>query len=164
MNLFMYKKITLSFLLILGSFLTGMAGNQDISIIPKPVKMKTGTGSFVISDHTALLFNAGDEEAMNTARLFAGQLQMAGGPVMTALGVSKNYRNIPGIIFSIKKDSRIPVEGYELTVSRNNILIEGGSGAGLFYGMQTLLQLLPPVPRDKHIGSAQLRQRCHVAP
>jgi hexosaminidase len=91
-----------------------------------------------------LLFVAGDEEAMNTARLFAGHLQMAGGPVMTALGVVRNYRNIAGIIFSIKKDGDIPAEGYTLKVSKNNIIIEGGSGAGLFYGMQTLLQLLPP--------------------
>lgn len=140
----MSKKITLTVLLIFTLFLAGMAGNPAISIIPKPVKMKMGSGNFIINDHTALLFVAGDEEAMNTARLFAGHLQMAGGPVLTALGVVKNYRNISGIIFSIKKDGRIPVEGYVLTVSKNNIIIEGGSGAGLFYGMQTLLQLLPP--------------------
>ncbi|HZX61719.1 MAG TPA: beta-N-acetylhexosaminidase, partial [Bacteroidales bacterium] len=140
----MLKKITLSFLLIFAFFLVGMAGNPAVSIIPKPIKMKMRSGNFLINDRTALLFTAGDQEAMNTARLFAGQLQMAGGPVMTALGVSKNYRNIAGIIFSIKKDGRIPAEGYVLTVSKNNIIIEGGSGAGLFYGMQTLLQLLPP--------------------
>jgi len=140
----MLKKITLSVLLIFAFFLVGMAGNPSVSIIPKPIKMKMRSGNFLINDRTALLFTAGDQEAMNTARLFAGQLQMAGGPVMTALGVSKNYRNIAGIIFSIKKDGRIPAEGYVLTVSKNNIIIEGGSGAGLFYGMQTLLQLLPP--------------------
>lgn len=140
----MLKKITLSVLLIFAFFLAGMAGNPAVSLIPKPVKMKMRSGNFLINDRTALLFTAGDQEAMNTARLFAGQLQMAGGPVMTALGVSKNYRNIAGIIFSIKKDGRIPAEGYVLTVSKKNIIIEGGSGAGLFYGMQTLLQLLPP--------------------
>ena len=106
--------------------------------------MKMGNGVFFINDRTALLFTAGDEEAMNTARMFAGHLEMAGGPVLTALGVSSNYMNIPGIIFIIKKDTHIPSEGYVLTVSKNNIIIEGGSGAGLFYGMQTLLQLLPP--------------------
>jgi len=140
----MTKKITLSALLIFAFFLAGMAVNPAVSIIPKPVKMKMGSGSFLITDRTVLLFIAGDEEAMNTARLFAGHLQMAGGPVLTALGIGKSYRTIAGIIFSIKKDGRIPAEGYELTVSKNNIIIEGASGAGLFYGMQTLLQLLPP--------------------
>lgn len=103
-----------------------------------------GTGSFLINDQTALYYNAGNEEAMNTARMFAVQLEIAGGPVINALGVSKNYHNISGIVFSIKSDGRIPKEGYVLTVSKNNIIIEGGSGAGLFYGMQTLLQILPP--------------------
>ncbi len=140
----MLKKIAISTLLISSFFLSGMAVNPAISIIPKPVKMKMGTGVFFINDRTALLFTAGDEEAMNTARMFAGHLEMAGGPVLTALGVSSNYMNIPGIIFIIKKDTHIPSEGYVLTVSKNNIIIEGGSGAGLFYGMQTLLQLLPP--------------------
>ncbi len=140
----MSKKITLTVFLLFAFFLVGMAVNPVVSIIPKPVKIKMGSGSFFINDRTALLFIAGDEQAMNTARLFAGHLQMAGGPVLTALGVSKNYRNIAGIIFSIKNDGRIPSEGYELTVSKNNIIIEGGSGAGLFYGMQTLLQILPP--------------------
>jgi hexosaminidase len=140
----MLKKISISTLLILSFCMSGMAVNPVISIIPKPVKMKTGTGSFLINDHTALLFNAGDEEAMSTARMFAGQLEMAGGPVLTPLGVGQNYRNISGIVFSITKDVHLPSEGYVLTVSKNNIIIEGGSGAGLFYGMQTLLQLLPP--------------------
>jgi hexosaminidase len=140
----MLKKIILIGLLTFTFFLSGRTENPALSIIPKPVKMKTGTGSFLISDRTALLFTAGDEEAMNTARLFAGHLQMAGGPVLTALGVVKNYKNIAGIIFSIRKEGRIPAEGYLLTVSKNNIILEGGSGAGLFYGMQTLLQLFPP--------------------
>ncbi len=140
----MLKKNTLSIILIFSLLFPILAVTQAVSIIPKPVKIKMGSGNFLINDRTALLFIAGNEEAMNTARLFAGHLQMAGGPVLTALGVTKNYRNIAGIIFSIKKDGRIPAEGYKLTVSKNNIIIEGGSGAGLFYGMQTLLQLLPP--------------------
>jgi hexosaminidase len=140
----MLKKITLSIFLVFVLFLSGRTENQPVSIIPRPLKIKPGTGSFIINDHTQLLFTSGDEEALNTARLFAGHLEMAGGPVLTALGVSKNYQNIQGIIFSIKTGGHLPAEGYVLTVSRNNIIVEGGSGAGLFYGMQTLLRLLPP--------------------
>jgi hexosaminidase len=35
-------------------------------------------------------------------------------------------------------------ENYELTVDANGVAVRGGDGAGLFYGTQTLLQLLPP--------------------
>jgi hexosaminidase len=140
----MHRKIFLSALLSCILSLSLPAGNPEISIIPKPVKMKVLQGTFRINDRTQLLFSAGDQEALNTARLFAGHLEMAGGPVLTALGVGKNYRKISGIIFSIRKEAGLPVEGYKLTVTKHNILIEGESGAGLFYGMQTLLQLLPP--------------------
>ena len=140
----MLKRTAISAFLVLSFFLSSMAGNPVVSIIPKPVKMKMGAGNFVISDRTGLFFTAGDKEAMSTASMFANQLEMAGGPVLTALGVSKDHRNLNCIVFSIVKDSHIPAEGYILTVSKDNIIIEGGSGAGLFYGLQTLLQLLPP--------------------
>ncbi|MCX6243554.1 MAG: family 20 glycosylhydrolase [Bacteroidetes bacterium] len=140
----MHRKILLSSLLLCIVSLSLSAGNPEISIIPKPVKIKVLQGTFRISDRTQLLFTAGNEEAMNTARLFAGHLEMAGGPVLTALGVGQNYKKITGIIFSIRKDGTLPAEGYKLTVSATNIIIEGETGAGLFYGMQTLLQLLPP--------------------
>src|SRR5205823_2729608 len=35
-------------------------------------------------------------------------------------------------------------EGYELTVAADSIVIRAPAAAGLFYGVQTLLQLLPP--------------------
>ena len=139
----MLRKITIPALLLF-SFLSLTASVPSPSIIPKPLKMKNLPGNFTISDHTALLFIAGSEEARNTAHLFSGHLWLAGGPVLTALGVTRNYKGIPGIIFSIRKDGSLPAEGYMLKVTKNNIIIEGGSGAGLFYGMQTLLQLLPP--------------------
>jgi hexosaminidase len=140
----MHRKNLLPVLLLCILSFSLTAGNPEVSIIPKPVKVKVVPGVFRISDHTPLLFSAGDQEAMNTARLFAGHLEMAGGPVLTALGVGMNYKNMPGIIFSIRKESGQPAEGYKLTVTQNNICLEGESGAGLFYGMQTLLQLLPP--------------------
>ena len=44
-------------------------------------------------------------------------------------------------------DSRLaaePVESYELTVSRDSVLLRAGNHEGLFMGMQTIRQLLPP--------------------
>ena len=76
----MLNKITLSGLLFLASLLTGMAENPALSVIPKPVKMKTGTGSFLISDRTALLFDAGNELAMNTASYLQATFKWQAGP------------------------------------------------------------------------------------
>jgi hexosaminidase len=40
--------------------------------------------------------------------------------------------------------TNLGTEGYELTIATNSILIRAPTATGLFYGVQTLLQLLPP--------------------
>jgi hexosaminidase len=40
--------------------------------------------------------------------------------------------------------TNLGTEGYELTIATNSVVIRGPTAAGLFYGVQTLLQLLPP--------------------
>jgi len=41
-------------------------------------------------------------------------------------------------------EKRLPDESYELTITSNSISIQASDKAGLFYGAQTLLQLIPP--------------------
>ena len=140
-----YIMLLVFLLVITGKiFATENLGQTQISIVPKPVKMKSGIGNFLVNDHTMLLFTAGSEEAMQTARLFGGYFEMSGGPVLTAQGVGKGHCYPGGIIFSINAGVKIPAEGYELRVTKNCIFLEASGGAGLFYGMQTLIQLLPP--------------------
>ncbi len=114
-----------------------------ISIVPKPVKVKPAAGIFRITDRTQLFFTAGNEEAQRTARFFAGHLQYSGGPVMTALGIGKKHNKAVGIIFLIDPKASLPSEGYILRINKKRIIIESSTGAGLFYGMQSLLQLFP---------------------
>lgn len=113
------------------------------AIVPVPVMMKILPGTYTIMDSSDLLFTAGHAELKQIAVLFAGQLIHAGGPALKILGVGKDYKSLPGIILIIKPDEDQP-EGYQLKVSKQNIIITGKSAAGVFYGIQTLLQLLPP--------------------
>jgi hexosaminidase len=52
-----------------------------------------------------------------------------------------------GTVFSepvtVRIDAGLPAEGYRLTVGESGIDLTGGSAAGVFYGMQTLRQMLP---------------------
>jgi len=61
---------------------------------------------------------------------------------LTISNQTKEPKKKPGIVLTLKV-GQLPVEGYKLLVKPNGIQIAGGSEAGVFYGIQTLLQLLP---------------------
>ena len=47
-----------------------------------------------------------------------------------------------GKLISLKKGNNYIKEGYQLKINRNDISIEASSGEGIFYGIQTLIQLM----------------------
>lgn len=39
----------------------------------------------------------------------------------------------------------LPAEGYRISIDENKIIIQAKDGAGIFYALQSLLQLCPPM-------------------
>ncbi|MEI7983181.1 MAG: family 20 glycosylhydrolase, partial [Bacteroidota bacterium] len=114
------------------------------SIVPLPVHMKIKTGAFAMDKDTRIMVAGEDQEATRIARLFADQLHFAGGPDLTITGTGMDTKQ-SFIIFTLNREKKgIPPEGYELKVTQKQIHLTAESGAGLFYGVQTLFQLLPP--------------------
>jgi len=124
------------------------AGNTDqtvISITPKPVFMKIRAGTFMIHEQIPILVSTTDADMKQVAVLLSDQFRFCGGPFLKIRNLTPEEKNIPSILLIYTKDkSGIPPEGYFLKVTKSHILIEASTGAGLFYGMQSLLQLLPP--------------------
>jgi hexosaminidase len=116
----------------------------EISIIPRPVALERTTGNFNISKATTIMVENPDDESLRVANMFAERLKTAGGLI---LNVVETHEFSPGknvILFTTTgADSSLGKEGYQLSVSRNNVLIKAPTAAGLFYGMQTIFQLLP---------------------
>ncbi len=54
-----------------------------------------------------------------------------------------------GIILKFDKSLAANKEGYRLSVKNNAVVLSGGTAAGVFYGTQTLLQMLPAAIHDK---------------
>ncbi|MBX3254686.1 MAG: beta-N-acetylhexosaminidase [Chitinophagaceae bacterium] len=112
---------------------------HSLPIIPAPVKAQVRTGYFTISPQTVIVDRNGGEKA--TVEFFNAYLEKYYGftlPVQKK--ADKNY-----ISFSTKTFVKAPGnrERYTLTVTPANIHITGDGHAGTFYGLQTLLQLLP---------------------
>ena len=119
--------------------------NSSFSIVPQPASIKMKPGKFRITNQTMLLVAERDIDLKNVAILFAEQLRLAGGPFLRVESMMDEMNDGNAIVFAYNKNrEKLPTEGYRLNISQNGILLTGNSGAGLFYGMQTLLQLLPP--------------------
>ena len=131
-----YTKVCL-FLWVLGMCLTAHSLKAQ-SVIPVPLKMEQGTGCFLLSENTKLYINLQGLEA----QLLENCLQAL--PVHLKKGKKKDTQNILSLLITEKNHQLPSPESYTLSVTPQQILIRATSGAGLFYGLQTLLQLAQP--------------------
>ena len=131
-----YAKVCL-FLWVLGMCLTAHSLKAQ-SVIPVSLKMEQGTGCFLLSENTKLYINLQGLEA----QLLENCLQAL--PVHLKKGKKKDTQNILSLLITEKNHQLPSPESYTLSVTPQQILIRATSGAGLFYGLQTLLQLAQP--------------------
>jgi hexosaminidase len=123
-------------------FLAACSSPQEpVSIIPQPVEIEYGKGNFKASGEIPIYFQAGNEEIFGIANYLAAFF----GPskINTPL-LELNGKKLPGKGIFLLLDPDIENhEGYVLEVSGKRIIIKGGGSQGVFYGIQTLRQMLP---------------------
>ncbi len=115
---------------------------DSISIIPLPTHLQIGNGHFVVNKNTRIVVQPGNADASRIAHMLALKFKKA-----AALNVEVDVANNPSantISFTTTgaADS-LGNEGYQLSVTNSAATIKAKQSAGLFYGMQTLCQLLP---------------------
>ena len=108
------------------------------SVIPVPLEMEQGTGSFLLSEKTKLYTNLQGGEA----ELWENYLKAL--PVQLKEARMKDRKQMLFLLIPPKIPQLPSPESYTLSVTSQRIEIRATSGAGLFYGMQTLLQLMQP--------------------
>jgi hexosaminidase len=108
---------------------------EEPAIIPQPVKVKFNTGSFEIENHTAVYCKS--EELVSVGKYLGEQL--GGLEVKSGSGRGIN------LLIADEEVKGLGAEGYKLNVTASRIEIIANKPNGVFYGIQTLLQMLPPV-------------------
>ncbi|MGI8950118.1 MAG: beta-N-acetylhexosaminidase [Chitinophagaceae bacterium] len=111
-----------------------------IAIIPEPVSITKKSGEFSLPQNIIIEASA-QPEMKQTIAFLKDRLST---PTGMQVSVSNNSANAT-IKLSINKKANetIGKEGYQLSVTPKNILITANEPAGLFYGVQTLMQLFP---------------------
>lgn len=111
------------------------------AVIPLPVKMEIQTGTFAITAETVIV---ADKDSAATAQQLAGYLRPATGFPLTVAAQAPAGNKSTITLTRDQNLERLGREGYLLNVTPNGIRISSVGQAGVFYGVQTLRQLLPP--------------------
>ena len=119
-------------------------GEEAVSIIPKPSSLNVSPGSFSIDARTIVIAEPGAHDA---AAYLARKLSKATGFPLPVRQRSVD-RDAGAINLRLLASTQQPPdenkESYHLNVTERQVDISASTPAGLFYGVQTLLQLFPP--------------------
>ena len=125
--------------LCFGTRFSAASNPQTASVIPRPVSVQYSEGFFTITPATRVI---AQDKAETEALKLIDTLAPAMGFRLELVTCSEPQDRVIKFELS-EKLSQIGGEGHTLDVSANNIVIRAVQPAGLFYGIQTLRQLLP---------------------
>ncbi len=106
------------------------------TIVPLPRSVEQQQGSFTISPSTRIIYGKGLKPQADMLR---DRLWQAAGMDLTAV----EGKSGSGILLKTDPAKVKEAEGYVLSVTPEGITITGHDAGGVFYGLQSLLQLLP---------------------
>jgi len=112
---------------------------SDLNLVPVPAKIKVNSGQFVIRSNTSIVLSSDNQKMQNAVAVFNNLLNKAAGyKLPVTVSPASSNAIVCKINSSIAND-----EGYKLSVQKDLIVLEAKTPQGIFYGMQTLRQLLP---------------------
>ena len=114
------------------------AAGQSPSLIPLPVSALTGTGNFTLARTTTISVPSKQPEVLKVATYFTDRIRPATG---YTLKVNESPANADIEFVLGETTNTQQKEAYSLDVTEKKITIRANTAAGLFYGVQTLLQL-----------------------
>ncbi len=123
-----------------GLVAAAFAANPN-AIIPAPVKAGARDGQFQLTAASRLLT---DRELKSEGQLLAARLRLATGFALKIKSAKEKINAGDILLTTNGADASFGAEGYALSVSSNCVVIRAPAPAGIFYGTQSLLQLMPP--------------------
>jgi hexosaminidase len=138
---------------------------RALPLIPAPAEVALGTGDpFVATAETLITVEPSDAEALRIGRYLADLL--GSDTAETRPAVTEAEGPAPGAIHLRTNGEGHGPEGYALSVDEDGVTISASAPAGLFWGVQTLRQLLPAAvehgaafPQPHEVPAVEIRDR-----
>ncbi|PWV50635.1 beta-N-acetylhexosaminidase [Chitinophaga sp. S165] len=118
--------------------LSQVFAQKRVHVIPEPVSVQEQPGDFIFDPHVAITTTSADKQLAGTVQWFFDRINTSTGFRL------KQTKQAEGKAINIVLKQGGKEEGYILAVTPKEVTLTAGTAAGAFYGLQTLLQLLPP--------------------
>jgi hexosaminidase len=114
------------------------------SVVPLPASIQiTASDTFTIDSTTAVVVSSGNPEAERIAAYLGTMLGGPTAPAPRTLGADETAPPRTILLSLDASKTALGLEGYELAITRAGVVLTAAMPNGLFYGVQTIRQLLP---------------------
>ena len=118
--------------------------DSNVAIIPVPSYIEMESGTFEMSPGFRILVDDNSTEVKNVAEYFAERLRVASGFEVPVGNLEDAKEGKTALALSLgPSENNLGKEGYQLEVKTERIDLRANQPAGLFFGIQTIFQLLP---------------------
>ena len=117
------------------------------AVFPTPMSYRATDSQFVLDASVTIV----------SPTNFAGEADLLAAGLAPVVGKKLAVtQQSSGKTITLKQNPALANEGYELIVNQNNIQISGSTGAGIFYGIQSLQIMIPAAALSGKTGSVSL--------
>lgn len=106
------------------------------NVIPAPSEVTSFRGAYSLPEELSITVNT--DSALLVSRFLSEYLAAQD----RSASISTDVRDNSSIALNLDQTANMPIEAYDLKVSQAGIELTSGSKSGLFYGIQTLIQLI----------------------
>jgi hexosaminidase len=133
------KKIIIT---LLALFFFAIANSQTtiLPLIPLPNNIQNYSGTFSLSDSTIIIADENNFEAQYLKKFLKDNYDF-NLKISPTVPLSENFISLINI--APDKQTEVNTESYQVKITQIGIVISANSTAGLFYGIQSLIQLIP---------------------
>lgn len=121
---------------------------KHAAIIPLPLNYEALPGNFLLTDRTTIYVSARDEEKIaelrRVARYLADCISQSTGYLIGVLDAKDIIPKGSILLSTYDAEPNLGIEGYELDVNEDGVYLLAVTPEGVFRGIQTIRQMLPP--------------------